>query len=491
MPNTSRPNNFTVCLSIIASQSTLLFGFAYDTCIILLTATTAMVEDLKLTEHQLDHFRDDAKWALFLACAVSGFSADFIGRRSTLVVSGYLSCLGFLFMASAPSYGLLITGRVISLAGIGFGISVTPLYIGEIASPLHRGFLNTIPDILSILGLWLAAVIRAALGHFSPSLQWRILVGVGIIPSLILATGIRFMPESPCWSIMRGRIADTKATLRRTLKTTSEVDARLSALRTAARVPSTASENDEVVEVPPNRHILAIWREVIRPRSFVTTLVKNIISIFTIHFLQQATGIDLLTKEAIGKFGFELPNSTTSFKFGWGLTPILCGKFFPIFFPLFFSDVLKRKTILAISLTLTGISLVIINVSLFATRHENFYAMTLTAERRMNLWTTVVFFGSFCTGLGPITWVHTSEVLPFKVRAQVIGIVVMLNRMMSFDLSFLKPLMDQEPEGLLYWFLTFLFIIGMALFARFFIESKGQSLEALDELPSESTIELN
>ncbi|CAN0890722.1 Polyol transporter 5 [Linum grandiflorum] len=391
-------------------------------------------------------------------------------------------------MAVSPSYGLLMTGRIVSLAAIGLGLPATPLYIGEIASPSHRGFLNTIPDILSILGLWFAVVIRAAVVDFSPSLQWRMLVGVGVIPSLLLRVGMIFMPESPSWSIMRGRVADAKNALQRT--STQEVSERLSALRTAARVPSTASDDDEVVEVPPNTHVLAIWREVLRPASLVTTVAKSIISILIVHFTQQATGIDHFTKDAMVKFGFQGSTSAASFELGSGLAPIVCGKLFPIFFPLFFSDVFDRKMILGISMMLSGISLVVMNVSLVA-YGRGIYKMHLTAAKEMNLWTTTAFFGSFSTGLGPITWVHTSEVLPFKVRAQVIGLVVMLNRMLSFGITFLPPLMYPQPLSILYWILSFLFAIGLGLFALFFVESRGQSLEVLDELPRGSTIELS
>ncbi|CAN0890727.1 Polyol transporter 5, partial [Linum grandiflorum] len=252
---------------------------------------------------------------------------------------------------------------------------------------------RVILQIFSVLGLWLGVMTRGVVGGLSASLQWRMLVGVGVAPSLILGVGMTFMPESPCWLIMRGRVTDTKYTLLRTLKTNLEVNTRLSALRSAARVPPTASEDDEMVEVPPNRHVLAIWQEVIRPRSLVTTLVKAIVSILTLHFIQQSTGIDLLTLEAMAKFGLERAN-VASVELVWGLAPFLCGRLFPIFLPLFFSDSLKRKTILTVSLMLTGISLVAVNISLVASR-QDFYTMNSMAAKQMNKWTTVAFLGSF------------------------------------------------------------------------------------------------
>ncbi|CAN0863820.1 Polyol transporter 5 [Linum grandiflorum] len=396
------PKNITILLSIVASQAEFVYSFGYDISIMLLTATTTMKEDLKLTNNQLKHFVYDAKSILFLACVLSGFIADFVGRRPTLIVSGYISCLGFVLMASSHSYGLLIAGRLISLVGMGLGFPITYLYIGEIASPHHRGFLNTIPE-------------------------WRKMVGAGIFPSLALALGLSYMPESPCWLIMRGRVKDAKAALRMTLKTDSEVRGRLSALRSAARVPATTADTVETVAVPPNAHLLSIWREVILPRSLTTTLAKAIMSILTLHLIQQSTGIDIMTTEAMEKFLVQLPSSAASLKFISSLAPVLCGRLLPTFLPLFLSDISKRDTFFVYSFIFTIISMVIVNISHAVGTYK---------------WWVVVYFGSFSLGFGPITWIHTSEMLPYNVRAQVIGIVAMLNRLLSFGLSYFKPLID-------------------------------------------------
>ncbi|CAN0888687.1 Polyol transporter 5 [Linum grandiflorum] len=303
------------------------------------------------------------------------------------------------------------------------------------------------------------------------------MVGAGIFPSLALALGLSYMPESPCWLIMRGRVKDAKAALRMTLKTDSEVRGRLSALRSAARVPATTADTVETVAVPPNAHLLSIWREVILPRSLTTTLAKAIMSILTLHLIQQSTGIDIMTTEAMEKFLVQLPSSAASLKFISSLAPVLCGRLLPTFLPLFLSDTSKRDTFFVYSFIFTIISMVTVNISHAVGTYK---------------WWVVVYFGSFSLGFGPITWIHTSEMLPYNVRAQVIGIVAMLNRLLSFGLSYFKPLIDHiTVKGILYWNLIVLVVIQIKLYRRFFIESKNQSLEALDEPPQETTIELS
>ncbi|CAL1368443.1 unnamed protein product [Linum trigynum] len=258
---------FTIilCLCIIVSQATLLFSFGYETCMQLLSTATTMEHDLNMTAEQLQHFLQDTKYTFFLTCLLSGFSADYLGRRSTLMISGALSSFGFLIMSLAVSYGVLMMGRVISLAGLGLGFPVAPLYIGEIAPPSRRGLLNTIPEVFWSLAVWLTVITRAAVRDLPASSQWRVLLSVGAVPSLILGVGMVFMPESPCcWLIRHARVADAKTALGRILETSDEVEERLSTLREAARIPPTMGDVN-FKAVPEDIQFLGIWHDFRRP----------------------------------------------------------------------------------------------------------------------------------------------------------------------------------------------------------------------------------
>ncbi|CAL1400560.1 unnamed protein product [Linum trigynum] len=72
---------------------------------------------------QTAHFHDDTKYVAFFA---SGFVADFLGRRWALVISGVVSSFALLATSLAPSCGVLISGRLVSLLGAGLGLPVAP-----------------------------------------------------------------------------------------------------------------------------------------------------------------------------------------------------------------------------------------------------------------------------------------------------------------------------------------------------------------------------
>ncbi|CAI0374390.1 unnamed protein product [Linum tenue] len=463
---------FTILLCVVASQATLLYSFGYYTVVVLLSSTTTMEEDLGMTESQGNHFRSDTRWTFFFACFISGFVADFLGRRSTLILSGTLAFVGFLVISLAVSYGVLITGRILSLVGIGLGLPVAPLYIGEVASPSLRGRLNTIPEILSVLGLWLGVLTRAAVRDLPATSQWRVMVGMGIIPSLILGVGMIFLPESPCWLVRRARVRDAKIALQRTLKTTEEVEARLLGLRKAARIPPTMGD-ENFDALAQDIHVLAIWQELRRP-LVRPQLKKLLISVFTIQCLQPMSGVDLLTYESLMRYPHNGPGTPVEFVME-ELLP-LCGRLLPISAPLFLSDVIGRTPLVRHSLGAAGISMVFICTTTTMLNYE----ISSRVVKELKRWSTIAFFGSFSFGLGPMTMVHSSEALPFKVRAQVIGIAVMVNRLLSFGLYCLKPALDRVFESLIYWIINLGFLFGLWLCGRYIIETSNESLEVLD-----------
>ncbi|CAL1385955.1 unnamed protein product [Linum trigynum] len=481
---TTKTKGFTILLCVVASQATLLYSFGYDMVVVLLSTPTTMEEDLGMTENEGLHFRNATKWLFFVACFVSGFVADFLGRRSTLILSGTLSFVGFLIMSLAVSYGVLIAGRIISLVGIGLGLPVAPLYIGEVAPPSRRGFLNSIPEVFWCLGIFLAVVTRAAVRDLSASSQWRGLVGVAIVPSLILGVGMILMLESPSWLVRRARVADAKATLQRTLKTSEEVDERLLQLRTAARIlPTIGDENFEAI--PQDIQVLAILQEIRRPATNFTLKVL-FLSNLTPHLVQPMAGTDLLTYESVLKFGLHGPFAPMDFLLDQ--LPFLFGRLLPILFPMLVSDVIGRRKLIWLSMVLVTVSMVAMNVSFMALDHRFFDS---GVAERMSKWSMVAVFGSFSLGLGPMTWVHTSEVLPFKVRAQLIGMTVVVNRLICLGLTYLKPITDRWTKDLLFLILNLVLpYMGQRLCRKHLMETRGKSLEVTDLLIS-PTLDLN
>jgi hypothetical protein len=126
-----------------------------------------------------------------------GALADKFGRTKTFQLDAIPLAVGAFLCATAQSVQTMIVGRF--LAGIGIGISsaIVPLYISEIAPTEIRGTLGSVNQLSICIGI-LAALV-AGLPLAKNPLWWRTMFGIAIVPSILLAIGMGFSPESPRW----------------------------------------------------------------------------------------------------------------------------------------------------------------------------------------------------------------------------------------------------------------------------------------------------
>jgi len=174
-----------------------------------------------------------------LSSLFAGAIADLIGRRGAMVLAGVLFTASIPVMALSEGYGPLLMGRL--LQGISGGLIgvVVPLYLAEVLSPERRGRGAAMFQLLLTIGLVLAAVIglyqahsvdaaAAAVAHLPGEEQQRLLFAVKdhawrtifwscLLPGLVFTGGALLISESPRWLVRRGRIAQARRALQRTV----------------------------------------------------------------------------------------------------------------------------------------------------------------------------------------------------------------------------------------------------------------------------------
>lgn len=92
-------------------------------------------------------------------------------------------------------YRMLILGRFLVGLGIGVSAVVVPAYLGELAPANLRGRIVELYEVLLGAGMLFALMADAALQHAPPEYNWRVMVGLPILPSILLAG----MPSLACW----------------------------------------------------------------------------------------------------------------------------------------------------------------------------------------------------------------------------------------------------------------------------------------------------
>ncbi|KAF5202734.1 Plastidic glucose transporter [Thalictrum thalictroides] len=141
-----------------------------------------------------------------------GTLADKFGRTRTFQLDAVPLAVGAFLCATAQSVQTMIIGRL--LAGIGIGISsaLVPLYISEISPTEIRGALGSVNQLFICVGI-LAALV-AGLPLAGNPLWWRTMFGVAVVPSILLALGMAFAPESPRWLFQQGRTSEAETAIK-------------------------------------------------------------------------------------------------------------------------------------------------------------------------------------------------------------------------------------------------------------------------------------
>ncbi len=182
---------YVLLVASVAALGGLLFG--YDTGVIS-GAILFITKDFALAKREQAFTISVVLIGCIAGSAVAGTIADRIGRRLTLLLAGVVFFGGAIVSAFTPNEAILLCGRFIVGIGIGFSSVVAPLYISEVAPANVRGALVSLYQFAITVGILAAYLVDYALAAHG---QWRWMLGLAVIPSLVLVGGMLVMPESP------------------------------------------------------------------------------------------------------------------------------------------------------------------------------------------------------------------------------------------------------------------------------------------------------
>lgn len=151
----------------------------------------------------------------FFGAVFSGDLADFIGRRTTVILGCGVFCIGVILQVAMTTTGVLVAGRLIAGFGVGAVSSTIILYMSEIAPRKVRGAIVAGYQFCVTIGLLLASCVDYATENRRDSGSYRIPIGIQFAWAIILATGLFFLPESPRFFVKRGNVQKAAQTLAR------------------------------------------------------------------------------------------------------------------------------------------------------------------------------------------------------------------------------------------------------------------------------------
>ena len=98
---------------------------------------------LNLTDTEISWFSSTSNLGALFGGPVGGYFINTFGRRGTILYSLIPWLVGWILLAAAQNFSMLILGRLVTGLIGGVTSLAVPTYIGELASPSIRGTLGT------------------------------------------------------------------------------------------------------------------------------------------------------------------------------------------------------------------------------------------------------------------------------------------------------------------------------------------------------------
>lgn len=135
----------------------------------------------------------------FFGAGFAGPAGDYLGRRWTITTGCLLFLLGGALQTGASTLSFLWSGRVLAGLGVGFLVMIIPMYQAELAHPSIRGRITALQQFMLGIGALVAAWVSwgTYVNIKTSDAQWRVPLGLQMVPAVFLGALIFLFPESP------------------------------------------------------------------------------------------------------------------------------------------------------------------------------------------------------------------------------------------------------------------------------------------------------
>lgn len=454
-PNSNtRTEPFVKVIAAVATLGGLLFG--YDTGVIS-GALLFMGDDIHLTPLTTGLVTSSLLFGAAFGALISGHFAAAVGRRKIILVLATIFAAGALGTALAPDAEWMIFFRLVLGVAVGGASATVPVYIAEMAPANKRGQLVTMQELMIVSGQMLAYISNAGFhAAWGGESTWRWMLAVATLPAVLLWFGMMFMPDTPRWYAMKGRLAEARRVLERT-RAREDVEWEMTEI--------TETLEEEQQQRPRLRELRQPW------------LLKLFFIGTGIAAIQQLTGVNTIMYYApvMLKAVSMDDNAALVATIANGVISVLM-----TFAGIWLLGRIGRRPLALIGQIGCTACLVLIGaVSYFMPETVNGQPDML---RSYMVLLGMLLFLSFQQGaLSPVTWLLLSEIFPTRLRGIFMGGAVFAMWLTNFTISLLFPL-------LLAWVgLSGAFFIFAAagLFGTLFVfccvpETRNRSLEQIE-----------
>jgi sugar porter (SP) family MFS transporter len=327
------------------------------------------------------------------------------------------------------------------LGGLGIGASsvVAPIYISEIAPAKHRGKLVISFQLNIVLGILIAYVSNYLIQGMEN--DWRIMLGVVSLPSLLFSILILLTPETPQFLLLkRNDLAGARKVLELADPNPEE---------TIERIQSNASKNTTIESLFSGKFVwpltLAFLFAFFNQMSGINAIIYYAPRIYELTGLGKESALLSTAGIGIANLLFTL--------LGWYLI-----------------DRVGRRILMFI-----GSIGYIITLSLIA------YAFYTESYTYVPIY-IFAFIASHAIGQGSVIWVFISEIFPNSVRASGMAWGSLTHWVFAALVANFFPLFTESYGGtLIFGFFAVMMVAQLAYVAFMMPETKGENLEDIEK----------
>ncbi|XP_069974162.1 facilitated trehalose transporter Tret1 [Penaeus vannamei] len=407
--------------------------------------------DLRITPPEASWFASSANLGAVVGGLIGGLAANHIGRRGTLLAVAPPFIAGWLMIALAYNFALLIAGRVLTGVCMGAVCSVAPPYIGEFASADIRGTLGSCFQVMLTTGILYAFFLGAVVGN------WRIQALLCMLPPGLLLVSMYFAKESPIFLLAKGKDEEAEKSLQFFRGKNYNIQEELKALK------------ESIEDAQRNSFSLKDLKQ-----SYV---LKPLLISLSLMFFQQTTGVPAVMFNLTTVFrasGSALSDDMSVIIIG--IVQVLATGGGSVLV-----DRAGRKKLLIISAAVMALSIVGMGGFAFANRTSSPLpdqrAAPVSAIGVIPLVLLVVFISAFSVGLGPVPWLMMGELFPSNARETAASLSTACNWISAFLITLIfYPMTTSLGEHGTYWVFGCICVLALAFSASVVPETKGRTL---------------
>ncbi|KAJ5333802.1 hypothetical protein N7541_003632 [Penicillium brevicompactum] len=395
-----------------------------------------------------------------LSCVYLG---DLWGRRKVIFVTNFVTIIGAILMASSFQFAQFIVARLVLGLGIGGYVATVPVWQSEI-SPAHKRGSNVVTDGIFV-GLGVTIALWIDLGFYfvkDNSVSWRFPLVFQVVMSLTAMVFITMLPESPRWLIKTGQVEKGREVLAALLDDDEH----------------SAAVNESVTNIEASLQFCGSGKWTDMFKNGPNRIFHRAYLAATGQMFQQMCGVNLITYYATTIFEQYLNMTAVQSRIlaaAMGLMQPFGG-----YLAYYTIDRLGRRPLMLWSAAAMAVCM----AGLAGTTDP------IAADNEGALAMAVVFLYCFqfifTVGYSGLTFLYAAEMAPLQVRAAVSAVSTATVWAFNFLLAEITPI-GFDSIGSRYYIIFA--VINAAIVPSvyfFFPETKGRSLEEIDEIFAQS-----